>query len=446
MKPQLRTIILFALVPMLILVTALQAWRVHHSIYNVIIEGFDRKLMAVGQATALRLDGDRHEEMQKLPPEASLEEEDFSQYFDPEDPYFVAHREALRELRRATGLTYLYTQVHLGVDKIFYLLDGTDGDDWAPPGTGDVIPDDSLIGIRDVQAFGIPWVTDLLEWDVWGLIKAAYIPIYNSRGEVVAMVGADVDSTIIRTKTRQALFMVLFIGALTIAISLMVAFRIAGALTRPIDQIRNAALSIAAGDPPTEPLRAHLREINQLATTLDRLNQRLDTQQREALALEGRLQEARKNEPVSAEADASDATAPDPESDSNSGSTPLQRIFFLNSLPPFNTLPATDLLILAKSCKDRSYAPDKILCPAGYVPEYLFLIRSGSVVTPGGGHFEQIAGIDSVTSGEPLSEDLRAGPEGCEAIVLARGKLLTLLHDRPDLLPTLLGQPVVHAS
>lgn len=437
MKPTLRTVILFALIPMLVALTAFQAWRVHDSIYAVILESFDRKLLAASQSVAAHLDGDLHRARQTFPPDTDLKAEDFGAVFDAEAPYFTTHRDALRELRRQTGLTYLYTQVYLGGDRIYYLLDGTDGDDWTPPGSADTLPDSSIIGVRDAQTFGTLFVTDLLEWDNWGLIKAAYAPIRDREGNIVAMVGADVESTIIRTKTRRALFSVLLIGALTIAVSILVALKISRTLTRPIDEIRDAALGIAAGDRPTKPLRASLREVDLLATTLDRLNRRLEEQQREADGYESRLKSAREAAQPDAPSRFLHTTSPFLSKAPRGPDSSAPRIFALNATPPFDRLPATALLILSEATEERTYKPGHVICPAGFVPDFLHIRVKGDIFDASGRRLPAVAGVGALLSGSPLTEDMVAGPEGCRALVLPRGKFLTLVHERPDLLPAL---------
>lgn len=435
MKPTLRTVILSALIPMLVALTAFQAWRVHDSIQSVILESFDRKLLAASQSVAGRLDGDAHRVHQTLPPGSDLNAEDFGDLFDPESPYFVQHRDALRALRARTGLTYLYTQVHLGGERIYYVLDGTEGDDWSPPGSADTLPDSSLVGVRDVQTFGSLFVTDLLEWENWGLIKAAYAPIRDRQGNVVAMVGADVESTIIRTKTRRALFSVLLIGALTIAVSILVALKISRTLTRPIDEIRDAALNIAAGDRPTAPLRASLHEVNLLATTLDRLDRRLGEQQRVAEGYETQLQSARAAAVAPDTARALYTTSPFLSKAPPGPDSSAPRIFALNATPPFDRLPATSLLILADATEERIYKPGQIVCPADYVPDFLHIRIQGDILDASGRALPPVVGVSSLLSGAPLKQTITAGPAGCRALVLPRGKFLTLVHERPDLIP-----------
>ncbi|MCH8540005.1 MAG: hypothetical protein LAT58_04450 [Opitutales bacterium] len=437
MKPSLRTLILFLLVPVLFLLIGLQAWYVHNALERSILDGFDRKLLSVGSATARLIDGDLHERRQALPTEVDWQGDDFTEYFDSEDPYFIDHREILNELREATGLTYLYTQIHLGEDQIFYFLDGSPEEEWTVPGTRDTLPEGSTTAIRDVQAFGSSWVTGILDWDVWGLVKAGYYPLRNSDGDTVAMVGADVNVSIIQQKTRRALFAILFLGVPTLCLALVVVFRIASALTKPIEQIRYAALSLAAGTPPDEPLKTGVREVRQLAQKLTLLQDKVSRQQREALAMEVRLQKVRRNpHGIGSNGEVKKACAEKADSSPVSSLDPL---FFLNTTPPFSRLPAMQLLILSQAVTQRSYPAGKVLCPAGYVPEYLFIPYKGSVVGTEGKPIAGFPGAASILSGQPNQETMETGPSGCHLLLLRRGKFLTLVEERPDLFHDLQG-------
>jgi HAMP domain-containing protein len=464
MKPTLRTTVLFALIPTLVLLTVFQAIRVHDSIYAVILEGFDRKLLAVGQAITARLDGDVHAARQsvlrenaadKRPSmpsettdadlvseesiETSPEDEDFTGLFNPEHPYFVSHRDVFQLLREELGLTYLYTQVFMGGDQIVYMLDGTEGEDWVPPGSSDQLPEDSIDGISKVQAMGIPWVTGLLEWDNWGLIKASYTPIRNSRGESVAMVGADVDISIVRTKTRQALFSVLLFGVLMIAVSLLISLLISRSLTRPIDKLRDVALGIAAGNSTDQVVRSHLREVDTLAVTLDQLSQNLAEQQRRAQFYHQRLQSVRQLSEIEPETTGDPKPAEDCSEEKPLVGSGVDRALFLNKSSPWDRLPASELLILAQSCREKTYLPGKTICPSGYVPEYLYIVRSGGGTTPEGKPMPGILGPSSILSGNPLETAMIASDSGCSVLALPRGKLLGLLHYRPELKESLLA-------
>ncbi len=197
-------------------------------------------------------------------------------YFDVEDPFYRRNRAAFISLQKATGLTYLYTQVYLGGKKIYYILDGTTTADYSPPGSGDEVPPATVDGAERVQFIGRSWVSPIQRWATWGLLKSCFTPVRDSAGKVVAMAGADVDITIIRAKSRWALFAALVIGAASLVAAGIVSFRVARALTRPLQQLKESALWIAAGYYGAEIKVAGTREIAALAATLDRLRRRLD--------------------------------------------------------------------------------------------------------------------------------------------------------------------------
>jgi signal transduction histidine kinase len=95
------------------------------------------------------------------------------------------------------------------------------------PLLGDPYPVDDYPVLRD-EAFYHPAVDRELIPDQWGLVMAAYSPIYNSEGDAVAVIGVDVlvDDFVVRTQATLLPFM-LFIIALILLLTLltMVVFR-----------------------------------------------------------------------------------------------------------------------------------------------------------------------------------------------------------------------------
>ncbi|HXA14009.1 MAG TPA: hypothetical protein VNW23_02685 [Opitutaceae bacterium] len=215
---------------------------------------------------------------------------DFSPgYFTEQHPFYSRYIGAYRSVQKAAGLTYLYTQVYLGGNKIYYGLDGTVGKDHSPPGSADVLPDPSIAGAQQVQFLGQPWDSPIQHWALWGLLKSGFAPIFDAGGKVVAMSGADVDITIILEKTHWALFAVLFVGVGTFAAGGMVSFKVAQGLTRPLRQIKDSALWIAAGYYGAGAEAPRTREIATLAGTLNALSARLQEQEKRSRAYQKQL-------------------------------------------------------------------------------------------------------------------------------------------------------------
>jgi HAMP domain-containing protein len=224
--------------------------------------------------------------------------EDFEPgYYDESDPLVVLHAPRYRSLRERVGLTFLYTYVYIGGDRIRYILDGSVGDDHSPPGYLDSVPEADIDALVRAQVEGTPFVSGIRQWDAWGLVKVSAAPIIDADGRIVALCGADVDISVIRSKTRNALFAVLGVGALLLSVSGLVSLWVAQSVTRPLRDIKNAALRIAAGQYGARLDATGADEIGRLAGSLDRLSLRLLEQAEASSAsqsalLSGRLDEA----------------------------------------------------------------------------------------------------------------------------------------------------------
>lgn len=215
----------------------------------------------------------------------------FFGYFSENAPFFRRYVEAFRTIREATGLSYLYTLVYRGTPKIYYALDATVGDEHSPPGYEDDLPAETESGAQTVSYLGKAFVSDVQKWEVWGLIKVSLAPIQDLvSGQTVAMAGADVNITVIRQKTRWALFAVLAVGVGSILLAGAVSVKVSQTLTSPVRQIKDSALWMAAGYFGTQVKVRDNMELNRLAEGLGALGASLENQDRSARSYQSRLQ------------------------------------------------------------------------------------------------------------------------------------------------------------
>lgn len=203
-------------------------------------------------------------------------------YFSEAHPFIQRYAPAYRQVRELSGLTYLYTEQILAGDQLRYILDGSEGDDHTPPGSEDTIPEDTLEELQTAQGQGRGFVSDIRQWEAWGLIKLAAEPIFASDGRVVALAGADVDISVIRGKTRIALFAVLGVGVGLLLLAAWVSLRVSSSLTQPLREIKDGALRIAAGYFDRPPQARGRDEIAGLARSLAALGARLQSQERQS--------------------------------------------------------------------------------------------------------------------------------------------------------------------
>jgi methyl-accepting chemotaxis protein len=163
------------------------------------------------------------------------------------------------------NLTYLYTQMVQGRDRIIYGVDGTVGKDHSPLRSTDTVRESEVEGIQRLMIDGTVYVSDITPWPPWGILKSAFAPIFNDQGRPVAMAGADVEAGMIRFKTRRALVITFGFGAAMLILGGVLAMVVSQKLTVPLTTIKNSALRAAAGDYTQQADVARPSELRHLA-------------------------------------------------------------------------------------------------------------------------------------------------------------------------------------
>ncbi|MDR0589356.1 MAG: hypothetical protein LBG25_02300 [Spirochaetaceae bacterium] len=133
--------------------------------------------------------------------------EALSRSLDPQDPYYETTRLKMLEIKQTINCRYLYTMAPVSASVFRYIIDGSatpdDQENFSPLGTEeDISAYDSAffatLRTKEIQL----GVIDLNE--TWGNIISVYAPILNSRGDLVGIIGCDLeaDSIISWIKTQ----------------------------------------------------------------------------------------------------------------------------------------------------------------------------------------------------------------------------------------------------
>ena len=146
------------------------------------------------------------------------------------------------------GLSYLYTQIVEPPDRIRYIADTPEGGTHSLLLSEDVLPASEVAGVTRLKAEGSLHFTDLEQWEQWGWLKAAFAPIFDKDGRVVAMSGTDFNASVIEHSLRRALLAVFIIGGLTLVVASGWSLIVSRWLQRPIEDLKSGALDLAAGD------------------------------------------------------------------------------------------------------------------------------------------------------------------------------------------------------
>ena len=109
----------------------------------------------------------------------------------------------------------------------------------------------------------------------------------------------------------------------------------------------------------------------------------------------------------------------------------VQRLFALRGAGPFQHLQDAELLLIARHARLRAFAPGKVVIPAGTVGDALFVIVAGGAET-GGGVAPVVFDAAGLLFGLAATADYVAGPEGLEAVMIAKPHVFTIARECPE--------------
>ncbi|ULO06890.1 HAMP domain-containing protein [Paenibacillus sp. 19GGS1-52] len=189
--------------------------------------------------------------------ENALKEIDMAKYItinpeSGENNYYKELREKLSNIREVNGLKYLYTMAKAennGKTQYTYIVDGMPLDsaaaDFSPLGQNEPEPSELLVKAFDNQQTQIG---DLYQDATYGELLSAYLPIKDSAGNMIGILGADFDASSIyelmqHNRSRTVWIIVLFIlgtSALTYLFSRYI--------TQPIKELTENMQKVRDGD------------------------------------------------------------------------------------------------------------------------------------------------------------------------------------------------------
>ncbi|KRB89629.1 HAMP domain-containing protein [Sphingomonas sp. Root1294] len=237
-----RTLLLRVFLPAVAFVAIGLSLLAYDRVYTSIVDGFDRKLIATSALTGALLDAGDHDRLiaiARTEPEGDAAEHS-AEYLRAVLP--------MRRILHELDITYLYTQVLGGSQDVIYVLDATVGEDHSRIGAEDDLPPETLAGIRRATAQGTVHLSPIEFQEQWGLLKTAAAPVRDRQGRIVATAGADVNVSLIRVATQNALFVSVVIGLASLLGSAFVTVVAVRRIAEPLDRLRQEALRIAGGD------------------------------------------------------------------------------------------------------------------------------------------------------------------------------------------------------
>jgi methyl-accepting chemotaxis protein len=163
------------------------------------------------------------------------------------DPYYQELCEDLYRIKSASKIEYLYTAALVG-DVFVYIADGSDepgGEDFSTFGDAEGI--DIMEEATAAYETKAPVRADITV-DQWGTLLSCYGPIVTRQGEVVGVVGLDLDGTNIAEEKDRVVtrFGVILAGALCGCC--FVAWRMLNRAFSPLASLEKYIASLSSGD------------------------------------------------------------------------------------------------------------------------------------------------------------------------------------------------------
>jgi CRP-like cAMP-binding protein len=113
------------------------------------------------------------------------------------------------------------------------------------------------------------------------------------------------------------------------------------------------------------------------------------------------------------------------------GAEVVQRLFALRDVGPFQRLEDTELLLIARHARARRFEAGKVVLAAGHVPEALFVTIAGEALVAGA-PAPVVFDAPGLLFGLAADADHTAGPDGLEALVIAKPHVFTIARECPE--------------
>jgi len=113
------------------------------------------------------------------------------------------------------------------------------------------------------------------------------------------------------------------------------------------------------------------------------------------------------------------------------GADVVQRMFALRAVGPFRRLEDTELLLIARHARPRTFAAGKVVVPAGLVAEALFVVIEGGAEV-GGAPAPAVFDAPGLLFGLAAGADHVAGPDGLQALIIAKPHVFTIARECPE--------------
>lgn len=139
----------------------------------------------------------------------------------------------LRQVKNICGIAFLYTLHTDDNSSLYYGIDTDESAGQRHPGD---VYENRYAEFADVFA-GQEYVQDYIQETIDGTLISAYLPIWDSAGKVVAVLGCDYDASYVADRIRAARDSVLQISAICLVLVLLIVNLLVGSIMKSLNKV-----------------------------------------------------------------------------------------------------------------------------------------------------------------------------------------------------------------
>jgi len=195
----------------------------------------------------------------------NIDADKFNTLINPEDMqdiYYKELRQELNSIRETTGLKYIYTMRKTEDNKYIYVVDGTPIDD----------EEASLLGSEETEMSDLMISSmsgqegyELSESEEWGYLTSAYVPIKDSSGQTIGMLGADFEAEYIMNQLENTKENMKVIAAVIALIGIILSTIFSYLIVRSLKQLQSKMKLVEQGDLTVNVKNKRIDEVGRLS-------------------------------------------------------------------------------------------------------------------------------------------------------------------------------------
>lgn len=208
-----------------------------------------------------------HSNIHTLAQEVSRLPESYEEIKDKSSPAYSAIKQVLERQKAEHGLENVYILERKGDDGHIVVLTGEDNDF----GTTYPFTPEMIRAVEQKTE-----VDSAIYTDEFGVHKSVFVPLPDRKGEVRALLGIDLDASIVPQTSGRLFRTSLLITLGVLAVGISVAYAIGTFTARPLVRLAQAAAKVAEGDLTVEYKAKGSDELGRLARSFEDMNRHLE--------------------------------------------------------------------------------------------------------------------------------------------------------------------------